>query len=133
MKLCNNCVQSMAVLVDVTRFLKRLVTIFISIGDKIFVTIEILLLLMSFTKPKMKMTINPIFMASTVQQIDRSIWTLENRPWKTQIHSHHILQIPVPKNTNALFVKVSHHFRFGFAHFRCEILSSRAIFNSYFQ
>jgi len=42
----------MAVLVDVMRFLKRLVTIFISIGDKIFVTIEILLLLMSFTKPK---------------------------------------------------------------------------------
>ena len=58
MKLRNNCyviqihVQSMAVLVDVMRFLKRLVTIFISIGDKIFVTIEILLLLMSFTKPK---------------------------------------------------------------------------------
>ena len=45
-------VQSMAVLVDVTLFSKRLVTIFISIGDKIFVTIEILLLPMSFTKPK---------------------------------------------------------------------------------
>ena len=54
----------------------------------------------------------------------------------TQIHSHHILQIPVPKNTNASFVKVSHHFQFCFAqskHFRCEILSPRAIFNSYFQ
>ena len=45
-------VQSMAVLVDVTLFSKRLATIFISIGVKIFVTIEILLLPMSFTKAK---------------------------------------------------------------------------------
>ena len=49
-------VQSMAVLVDVTLFSKRLATTFISIGDKIFVTIEISRLLMSFTKPKITRT-----------------------------------------------------------------------------